>query len=285
MLPLSSSLKTPFRRVDLDRKIKSLAAGKSILPGSARNEWLKVLPDRMVEYLLSLLNRVLQEGQGPSWKSALVRLIPKDGTTIYLSGYRPIALLDTVHKLFTSLMEDRIRALAEQYDLFGPSQEGFRAGRSCPRQTQILKYLVERVRRAEGTAFVSYFDFSSAFDSPDHEYMIHVLEDLGFEDIDVIRLLYADTYLQVDTQVGVTARIPKFRGTAQGDPLSPCLFNLVIGVLLRRLVKATVGVPLDGEIRIGALAFADDLATVTTTYTLQQAAIRELELFEAESGM
>ena len=232
MLPPGSSLKSPFRREDLARKISSLAAGKSILPGSVRNEWLKVLPDRMVEYLLSLLNRVLKDGQGPSWKSALVRLIPKDGATIHLGGYRPIALLDTVHKLFTSLIEDRIRALAEQCNLFGPSQEGFRAGRSCPRQTQILKYLVDRVRRAEGTAYVSYFDFSSAFDSPDHAYMINMLDDLGFEDTDIIRQLYADTYLQVDIPVGVTAPIPKFRGTALGDPLSPCLFNLVIGVLL-----------------------------------------------------
>jgi hypothetical protein len=240
--------------VDLDHKISSLATGKSILPGSVKNEWLKSLPDRMVDYLLSLLNKVLVEGQGNSWKSALVKLIQKDGATIEPGGYRPIALLDTVHKLFTSLMEDRIRALAEQYDLFGPSQEGFRSGRSCPRQTQVLKYLVDRVRRAEGSAYVSYFDFSSAFDSPDHEYMINVLEDLGFENTDIIRRLYADTYLRIDTPVGVTAPIPKFRGTAQGDPLSPCLFNLVIGVLLRRLVNAKVGVPIDRDTRVGALA-------------------------------
>ena len=132
---------------------------------------------------------------------------------------------------------------------------------------------------------MSYFDFSSAFDSPDHVYMINVLDDLGFEDTDIIRQLYADTYLQVDTPVGVTAPIPKFRGTAQGDPLSPCLFNLVIGVLLRRLVKANVGVPIDRDTRVGALAFSDDLATVTTTFALQQAAIDELEAFEKESGM
>ena len=285
LLPPGSSLNAPFLRVDLDHKISSLATGKSILPGSVKNEWLKSLPDRMVDYLLSLLNKVLVEGQGNSWKSALVKLIQKDGATIEPGGYRPIALLDTVHKLFTSLMEDRIRALAEQYDLFGPSQEGFRSGRSCPRQTQVLKYLVDRVRRAEGSAYVSYFDFSSAFDSPDHEYMINVLEDLGFENTDIIRRLYADTYLRIDTPVGVTAPIPKFRGTAQGDPLSPCLFNLVIGVLLRRLVNAKVGVPIDRDTRVGALAFADDLATVTTTLAIQQAAIDELELFEKESGM
>ena len=118
LLPPGSSLNAPFLRVDLDHKISSLATGKSILPGSVKNEWLKSLPDRMVDYLLSLLNRVLVEGQGNSWKSALVKLIQKDGATIEPGGYRPIALLDTVHKLFTSLMEDRIRALAEQYDLF-----------------------------------------------------------------------------------------------------------------------------------------------------------------------
>ena len=80
---------------------------------------------------MSLLNQVLKDGQGPSWKSALVRLIPKDGATIHLGGYRPIALLDTVHKLFTSLMEDRIRALAEQYDLFGSTRSG--AARARPK--------------------------------------------------------------------------------------------------------------------------------------------------------
>ena len=41
-----------------------------------------------------------------------------------------------------------------------------------------------------------------------------------------------------------------------------------------------MGVPIDRDTRVGALAFADDLATVTTTWALQQAAIDELEAFE-----
>ena len=43
--------------------------------------------------------------------------------------------------------------------------------------------------------------------------------------------------------------------------------------------------PIDRDTRVGALAFADDLATVTTTWALQQAAIDELKAFEKESGM
>ena len=45
------------------------------------------------------------------------------------------------------------------------------------------------------------------------------------------------------------------------------------------------GVPIDRDTLVGVLAFADDLATVTTTFAIQQAAIDELELFEKESGM
>ena len=52
------------------------------------------------------------------------------------------------------------------------------------------------------------------------------------------------------------------RVVKQGDPLSPLLFHLAMESILKRLTNDTQGINMDGEHRIAALAFADDLIMV-----------------------
>ncbi len=42
-----------------------------------------------------------------------------------LMGYSPVCLLDTVYKVLSAIITDRLYRLAERHGLLDPSQEGF----------------------------------------------------------------------------------------------------------------------------------------------------------------
>ena len=277
-------LNAPFTLEDLNARLDSLSKGKATLPASVKNELLSHLPPSLRAQLLALLNRVVAGGPGNAWKTSLVKLLPKDGETVLTSGFRPITLLCSLQKVFTSLLEDRLRQAAEKYDLLGATQEGFRHRRSCARQTHTLKYLLREIERAGGTAFVAYLDFKSAFDSPDVATFINFLRLTGFEGCEILEHLYEDVTITIDTAVGPTAPITKTRGTAQGDGLSPILFDLVIAVLIRRLEACEMGVKVDNK-RIGSLWFADDGALIATMRSQLVTGLSVVEQFEKDTGL
>ena len=81
-------------------------------------------------------------------------------------------------------------------------------------------------------------DFTSAFNTTDHECMLWIMYDLGFptDAIDAVKNLYENATTQVKLPSGVcTGQIPVERGTIQGDTLSPILILIYMEPLLRWL--------------------------------------------------
>ncbi|BES87413.1 Reverse transcriptase (RNA-dependent DNA polymerase) [Nesidiocoris tenuis] len=76
--------------------------------------------------------------------------------------------------------------------------------------------------------------------------------------------LYENGGTRLQVKGELSDRIPIKRGVRQGDPLSPLLFNLVVDTALRGL-PAEVGFSVSPEIRVGALAFADDVVLAAST--------------------
>ncbi len=84
--------------------------------------------------LLKLFNAYFDLGKIPSmWLKAIITPIPKSNSNdprIPMS-YRGISLLSTVSKLFTSILNTRLRDYLEKYNLLEDEQNGFRKDRSC----------------------------------------------------------------------------------------------------------------------------------------------------------
>eukprot|EP00983_Pelagomonas_calceolata_P004512 146558-Pelagomonas_calceolata.AAC.1 len=81
-------------------------------------------------------------------------------------------------------------------------------------------------------------DFTSAFNTSDHDRMLWIMYDLGFpaDAIDTAKNLYESATTQVRLPSGhSTGKIPVERGTIQGDTLSPSLFLLYMEPLFRWL--------------------------------------------------
>jgi hypothetical protein len=80
-------------------------------------------------------------------------------------------------------------------------------------------------------------DFTSAFNTTDHDKLLIILFDLGFPTnaIDVVKNLYYQAHTRIRLPSGCTGDIPVERGTNQGDTLSPFLFLIYMEPLLRWL--------------------------------------------------
>ena len=121
-----------------------------------------------------------------------------------------------------------------------PEQEGFRAKRSCGRAITHLGLCVEGAHSHKKNIVLCYLDFKGAFPSKDNKQMVRVLEFLGLPS-DFNRLvssLYSGATTEFITPHGHTSPVGIRRGTLQGDPLSPILFDIMVEPLIRWLTAS-----------------------------------------------
>jgi hypothetical protein len=80
-----------------------------------------------------------------------------------LINHKPIALANTIYKLFTSTITARLAKYGEKYQILQNSQEGFRQERCTSRQLQILIAALEDSMFTQQDIYLLYIDFKNAF--------------------------------------------------------------------------------------------------------------------------
>ena len=144
------------------------------------NLLLKSLKTSITYPLQIIFSQSLQTGVFPEkMKEAEVVPLYKNKETDKVINYQPISLLMTVSKLLEKLMYKHIYLFLNKYDVLYQSQYGFRKHRSCK---QAIQELIGKIlhTRGEGLQSASIFlDLSKAFDTLDHDVMLHKLESPG----------------------------------------------------------------------------------------------------------
>jgi hypothetical protein len=280
-------LAKPISREDLDWYLSTLPSHKAPGPDGLPYECLKYGPPSIREAVFEAVNEVLtmKSPMPSSWKGGLVRYLFKSGDTADMSCYRPVCLQDSVYKVVSAVLTDRLYRIVEQNGLLSDSQEGFRRLRSTTRQAQSLQWAMQDARTKKERLYVAYLDFENAFNSTDHEALWLWLEFLGVPDVDLLRSLYKDAYYRAECPYGSTANIHLTRGKKQGDLISPLLFELLFNVYLLSL-EATAG----GWVRLthrpkAGMGFSEDVAIVATSEALLQKRLDKTAKFCAWSGM
>jgi ribonuclease HI len=289
---LLSSIADPF---NYSKCIHRLARNKTPGPDGLPNELLKALPDALQTTIHDLMKVMWVKAHTPTdWTESVTVLLPKPGDALLLKNKRPIALANTMYKLWTSLITVSIGDIAPELALFSEAQEGFLRYRNTERQIQNLLHVIEDAGLTRKDLYVLYVDFSSAFNTINHDLLLQIMYDLGLPEdlIHVVRDLYSQARTSVRTEHGTTAPIKIDRGTVQGDTLSPVLFIIFLEPLLRWLHAGGRGHKygclqdgLNARYHCSSAAYADDLAVMTNNARDLHTQCDKISLYSQWAGL
>jgi hypothetical protein len=110
-----------FSQALFDETLSSLPNNKATGPDQICNEWLKNSPKPVRKILFACLQRIWEDNLTlPEWlalsKTILLFKPGKDDPTI-VKNYRPIALANTIYKLYTKMVASIIQTYAESNSL------------------------------------------------------------------------------------------------------------------------------------------------------------------------
>lgn len=168
---------------------------------------------------------------------------------------------------------------------------GFVRGRSGV--TNIRKVLLAleyaRANPKEDAVMVSLYA-EKAFDNISWQWLFLTLNKLGFRGqiLEFLERMYAHPRARIDTGLQLSASFSLSKGTRQGCPLSPLLFNLALEPLARQILLSSdiQGIPISPSHSFKLAMFADDILLFSDAPETDLLRLQELLIkFKAMSGL
>ena len=239
------------------RAIRKLKANKSPGEDHIPNEIWKILGRKEVQTLAITLEECRRSNKFPEgWKRTELSWIYKKGDATEIANYRPIALTDTIYKIFMRIMTERLEGVIEREGIISDEQQGFRKDRSCYGAIMALKLKMARCQRERKGLHVAYLDISKAYDTVNHKQLWAVCKIDGDN-----RSMVGEhkRTVQGDHSRGKNStrhdrKGDSQKGIRQGCPLSPLLFAMYVEIITRKLKSAY-----RGEEGPCMLLYADDM--------------------------
>ena len=220
---------------EIEAAISNLKLCKSSGLDFITNEVIKSLPKSWINYLRMIFNKILQTGKYPyKWASSVIQPIYKSGNRNLPSNYRGISLITCIGKLFTRIINERLKKWAENSNILCKEQFGFQKGKRTTDALFILTTLIQKQISNKKQLYCCFVDFNKAFDSVSHDLLWAKLTEQGVNPqlIKLLKSYYSKSKSCVRTpDQGLTNMFSTTRGVKQGCNLSPLLFSLYINSL------------------------------------------------------
>jgi hypothetical protein len=165
------------------------------------------LPHELHTLLLYLFKLLWRTGTTPTqWQRSATLLFFKRTPATNPANYRPIAIHDTLFKLWTRLVTHLLQNYLEEYGILTCSQEGARPGRSTAQALQYLTLLLEDAKLHKRDIFTLDADLQDAFNSMDHRCLFLIMEQLGVppDGIAAVQGIYSQATTTITTPHGST---------------------------------------------------------------------------------
>ena len=214
-------------------------------------------------------------------RAAFVMLYKNKGNPEDLTKYRCIGLLPHAYKILTLVLLERI--MHECKDFLPDWQAGFRPERGCRDNVLLLRILFEQAIAKNEKLYVTYIDYSAAFDTVSHKFLDRSLAEAkaSRKTRAMFRAIYAaaEGTAKVRGLNGKTIYSESFkvrRGVIQGGILSPIFFILALEQLFRMHDSSPTGVKVGNYLQIGTLGYADDIAIISSDINEQSARVTNI---------
>ena len=171
-----------------------------------------------------------------SFRTAKIRLIPKKGEIKSIKNWRPISLLNCFYKIISRALTFRLKKYMDKLTSVG--QKGYSTNKQCQEVLISLIDSIQLCKKKNIRSALLSLDIKKAFDSLSHTYLKNVLTFFNFGP-NIIRwltLISTNRRACLILENGILGSIFELeRGNAQGDTISPFLFNLGYQILLFKI--------------------------------------------------
>jgi hypothetical protein len=194
------------------------STGKAPGPDALPNEVLKYLPENAHDVIFTLFTIMARYSYTPKkWCTSATILIykPNKKDPRNLAKYRPIALMNYILKIWTSILTIIGTQTAESVRIFSDTADGFRSHHIIYDNISTHITMYEDAKLSKKNIYTAYSDFKGAFGGLDHRILFQIMKEYGFQDsyITTCKQLYVTSNTYYMTIHGNTLPIPIDRGT------------------------------------------------------------------------
>jgi len=245
--------------------INKLEKHKAPGPDNIKNIVIKNLPTAIITHLTNIYTRCIElEFVPKSWLRSKTIFIKKSGKKDKSDpkSYRPICLSNTFFKIFEKHIQWYLDSQGIYPNKLTIHQHGFRHNFSTLTAISTVINYIELAQSVNEVVVAVFIDIQGAFDNIHTPNSLNELKEWGapLSMVNTLKYYYQNRIVWAETREG-KVEIHPAKGTAQGNVLSPMLWNIIVN---------QVGEIIDKH-NIGGCLFADDIVLLARGTTVSVA--------------
>ena len=259
--------------LETEYSVRQSNVSKATGPDNISYEVLKTLGQDGVGVPCKLFNQICNQGYCQErCASRSLYQYPRSPEHYYVKNTEPLGYIS---QRFKAKIETELNA----------NQFGFRSDIGTRNAVFVLNNIGQRSIEMQKEIYMSFVDYTKAFDRIEHNNLMHFLNDLSLDDKDlrVIQALYYQQYAAIPVNSKRSEIVAIKCSVRQGYILSPDLFSLFSEIIIRSLDNLQ-GVSIGGH-NINNLRYADDTVLLAHTEEDLQALLNELDIRSRSFGM